>query len=60
MKNHDYSLEELADFTPYENYINAINDQAIKKKYQGQLEMSLNPEFFSQKFELNDDFSKKN
>jgi len=45
MAYHDNSLEELADFTPYENYINAIRDAATKKKYQGQLEMFLNPDY---------------
>ena len=45
MSHHDYSLEELADFTPYENYIAAINDKTTKKKYQGQLEMFLNPDY---------------
>ena len=43
MSHHDYSLEELSDITPYENYITAIRDKVTKKKYAGQLEMFLNP-----------------
>jgi hypothetical protein len=45
MSHHDYSLEELSDITPYENYIAAIRDQSTKKKYAGQLEMFLNPNY---------------
>ncbi|MDH3311662.1 MAG: hypothetical protein OEM28_00765 [Nitrosopumilus sp.] len=45
MSHHDYSLEELRDITPYENYINAIKDKVTKKKYAGQLEMFLNPDY---------------
>jgi len=45
MSHHDYSLEELSDITPYENYITAIRDTVTKKKYAGQLEMFLNPDY---------------
>ena len=45
MSHHDYSLEELSDITPYENYITAIRDKVTKKKYAGQLEMFLNPDY---------------
>jgi len=41
MSHHDYSLEELQDITPFENYITAIRDTVTKKKYAGQLEMFL-------------------
>ncbi len=45
MSHHDYSLEDLSDITPYENYITAIRDSVTKKKYAGQLEMFLNPDY---------------
>jgi len=52
MIRNDYSLEELADFTPYENYITAIRDSVTKKKYAGQLEMFLNPNYDWEKTKL--------
>jgi integrase len=45
MSRHDYSLEELSDITPYENYTTSIRDKSTKKKYAGQLEMFLNPNY---------------
>lgn len=45
MSRHDYSLEELSDITPYENYATSIRDKSTKKKYAGQLEMFLNPNY---------------
>jgi len=45
MSHHDYSLEELSDISPYENYTTAIRDTVTKKKYAGQLEMFLNPNY---------------
>lgn len=45
MQSHDYNLEELQDISPFENYITAIRDKATKKKYAGQLEMFLNPNY---------------
>jgi len=35
MSHHDYSLEDLSDISPYENYISAIRDTVTKKKYAG-------------------------
>ena len=34
-----------SDISPYENYITAIRDTVTKKKYAGQLEMFLNPDY---------------
>ena len=45
MKHYDYDLEELQDITPFENYVTAIRDKTTKKKYAGQLEMFLNPNY---------------
>ena len=45
MSHHDYSLEELADISPYENFVASIRDKSTKKKYAGQLEMFLNPNY---------------
>ena len=45
MTHPDYTLEEIADITPYENYVTAIRDKSTKKKYAGQLEMFLNPNY---------------
>ncbi len=45
MNHHDYSLEELSDITPFENYTSAIRDKSTRKKYAGQLEMFLNPDY---------------
>ena len=45
MTRHDYSLEELGDITPFENYTTAIRAIVTRKKYAGQLEMFLNPNY---------------
>ena len=45
MTRPDYSLEELSDITPFENYTSAIRDVTTRKKYAGQLEMFLNPDY---------------
>ena len=45
MNHDDNSLEELQEITPFENYITAIRDVATKKKYAGQLEMFLYPDY---------------
>ncbi|MGY5144393.1 MAG: tyrosine-type recombinase/integrase [Candidatus Nitrosopumilus sp. bin_32a] len=45
MTSTDYSLEDLSDISPYENYITAIRDVTTRKKYAGQLEMFLNPKY---------------
>ena len=45
MSHHDYFLDELQDIPPFENYITAIRDKVTKKKYAGQLEMFLNPDY---------------
>lgn len=45
MSQHDLALDEFSDITPYENYITAIRDVSTKKKYAGQLEMFLNPDY---------------
>ena len=36
---------EFADITAYENYVAAIRDPETKRRYQGQLEMFLNPKY---------------
>jgi len=51
MSHHDYSLEEFRNITPFENYITAIRDKVTKKKYAGQLEMFLNPDYDWDKFQ---------
>jgi len=43
--SNDYSLEELGDITPFENYTAAIRAIVTRKKYDGQLEMFLNPNY---------------
>ena len=44
--SQDTTLEnEFADITPYENYISAIRDPQTKRRYQGQLEMFINPNY---------------
>jgi len=43
IKNRIFS--DLTDITPYENYVSAIRDKATQKKYAGQLEMFLNPDY---------------
>jgi len=43
--SNDYSLEELGDITPFENYTAAIRAMVTKKKYAGHLEMFLNPHY---------------
>ena len=45
MSNSDYSLEEFGDITPYENYAAALRAMVTKKKYDGHLEMFLNPKY---------------
>ena len=45
MISSKYNLEELQDISPFENYVTAIRDKATKKKYAGQLEMFLNPNY---------------
>lgn len=45
MSQHDHSFDDLADISPYENYITAIRDKSTRKKYAGQLEMFLNPKY---------------
>ena len=45
MSNSDYSLEELGDISPYENYAAALRAMVTKKKYDGHLEMFLNPKY---------------
>ena len=45
MSHHDYSLEDLSDITAFENYTSAIRDKSTRKKYAGQLEMFLNPDY---------------
>jgi len=41
----DFSENEFADITAYENYISAIMDPETKRRYQGQLEMFINPNY---------------
>ncbi len=43
--SNDYSLEELGDISPFENYTAAIRATVTRKKYDGQLEMFLNPNY---------------
>ncbi len=43
--SNDYSLEELGDISPFENYTSAIRAIVTRKKYDGQLEMFLNPQY---------------
>ena len=45
MSKQDSPLDEFSEITPYENYITAIRDKVTKKKYAGQLEMFLNPNY---------------
>ncbi len=33
MTNTDYSLENLSDISPFENYTAAIRDKSTRKKY---------------------------
>jgi len=45
MSQQDVPLDEFSDISPFENYITAIRDVSTKKKYAGQLEMFLNPDY---------------
>ena len=45
MGHYDYNVEELGDFTPFENFQSGIRDDATRTKYRGQLEMFLNPRY---------------
>ena len=45
MSPNDYSLKGLQDVTHFENYVSSIRDKSTKKKYAGQLEMFLNPDY---------------
>ena len=44
MDYYDY-MEELEDFTPFENFLSGIRDDVTRMKYRGQLEMFLNPRY---------------
>ena len=45
MSHYDYNMERLENFTPFENFMSGIRDDATRKKYRGQLEMFLNPRY---------------
>ncbi len=40
-----YVEDEFADITPYDNYLLAFRDSETRRRYQGQLEMFLNPNY---------------
>ena len=40
-----FTENEFADITAYENYVSAIRDPETKRRYQGQLEMFINPNY---------------
>ena len=40
-----YSATEFEDITPYENYLLAIRNEETRRRYQGQLEMFLDPNY---------------
>ncbi|MCY4490171.1 MAG: hypothetical protein OXC46_01760 [Thaumarchaeota archaeon] len=45
MSYYDYNVEDLEDFTPFENFLSGIRDNVTQMKYRGQLEMFLNPRY---------------
>ena len=40
-----YTEKEFEDITPYENYLLAIRNEETRRRYQGQLEMFLDPNY---------------
>ena len=44
-QNTIFTENEFADITAYENYVSAIRDPETKRRYQGQLEMFINPNY---------------